>query len=213
MMNNADKINWYDYKKELWFFTGALIFSLAVLLTSWVDFQNADKKKLVVSQQYEQLKADVSDVIEGELLLKEVGASFEHLKSQGFYGDEDRLALTERLKKAADKLMLPSFKYAISPQQRIENVGYGFSKKLTLLESIVSFEGDLLHEVDFVHIVNELESFAAGSFIVQFCQLAREPSLTTFEITKNVGISCKLSFYTVIASEEESEIEDIGDGI
>lgn len=215
MMNNEGNVNWHHYKKELLFLLGAMILAMVVLVVSWINYQNVDDKKLMRNQQYEQLKVDVNDAVEGKRLLKEVGISFESLKSQGFYGYEDRLALTETLKKAADKLKLPNFKYAISPQQRIDNVGSGFSGKLALLESVVSFQGDLLHDADLVHIVNELASFAEGTFIVKSCQLTRETSLTMYEIAKNVGVSCQLGFYTVNASEKESEseIEDVGDGV
>ena len=218
MMNNENNIDWHLYKNELWPFLGALIFAIVTIVTSWAFYQNADATRLATSQEYEELSEDVREAIEGKSLLKEVGMSFKRLKSQGFYGDEDRLALTETLKKAADKLKLPSFKYAISPQQRIENVGAEFSRELALLESVVTFEGGLLHEADFLHIVNELESFAEDSFIVNACQLVRETSLTLFEISKNVGISCHISFYTVNISEEEieeefDEFDEFGDEI
>jgi len=209
MMNNLDNTDWHSYKKEVLILSGSLVFALAVLAISWVNYQHADEERLTTSQQYRQLKVDVSDAAQGKSLLKEVGVSFKHLKSQGFYGDEDRLVLTETLKEVADKLKLPSFKYAISPQQRIENVGSGFSGNLALLESVVSFEGGLPHEGDFEHIVNELASFAEGAFIVNSCLLVREPSLTLFEIAKNVEVACKLSFYTVKASEYESDDTDI----
>jgi hypothetical protein len=215
-MNNENHINWHHYKKEILLFLGSFIFAIVIVVTFWISYQNAGEIKLSTSQEYDELSQDVRDAVEGKTLLKEVGVSFKLLKSQGFYGDEDRLGLTETLKKAADKLKLPSFKYSISPQQRIKNVGADFSRRLALLESIVTFEGGLLHEADFLHIVNELDSFAEGSFIVNACQLVREPSLTLFEITKNVGISCNLSFYTVNISEkeiEEEEFDEFGDEI
>ena len=144
-----------------------------------------------------------------------MGASFKALKAQGFYGDEDRLALTEALKRAADKLKLPDFKYKISPQHQIENAGGYFLSELNLFETTVVIEAGLLHDADLISRTNQLSSYAKEAFIVKSCKLSRERSVNVTELIKNVGLVCKLGFYNIKKSEVESGDEeiDLGDEI
>jgi hypothetical protein len=215
MINTEITSTWQSFKLELIFLMGSITLALILVVIFWGDYQDVVTEEQAINQQHEQLSHDLSDYIQGKELLKEVGASFKALKAQGFYGDEDRLALVEALKRAANKLKLTEFKYTISPQHKIESAGAYFPADLNLLDTTVIIEAGLLHDADLISITNELSSYAKEAFIVKSCHLTREPSVNVTELTKNVGLVCKLGFYNVKNSEVESGDEeiDLGDDI
>tara|TARA_R110002096_G_scaffold124632_2_gene269414 strand:+ start:619 stop:1266 length:648 start_codon:yes stop_codon:yes gene_type:complete len=215
MINKERNNTWQPFKLELMALIGSIMLALVLFVIFWGDYQAVVTEEQATNQQYEQLSNNLSDSIQGKALLKEVGASFKALKAQGFYGDEDRLALTEALKRAADKLKLPDFKYKISPQHQIENAGGYFPSELNLFETTVVIEAGLLHDADLISITNQLSSYAKEAFIVKSCKLSRERSVNVTELIKNVGLVCKLGFYNIKKSEVESGDEeiDLGDEI
>lgn len=206
-MSTEHTIQWAEYKKEGGLLLVSIIFSAAMLIYLWADFQEKQQEKLRLNQLHDELVFDIDQAVKDKTLLNEIGASFKKLKAQGFYGEEDRLALVETLTNTADSLKLPSFKYAISPQVQIQTVGLDFSTQLALMESVVSVEAELLHEGDFVQLGRNLSAFSEGAYLLKSCELTREKTLQLVEITKNVALSCSFAFYTITQTPLSDEIE------
>jgi len=185
------------FKLELFQLLAAIVFMVFILTLSTLYRSDVDQQMLNVTSQQNQLNAEIDRLIEDEALLNDVGATFELLKENGFYGIEDRLAWTEVLKEVSEKLKLPNFKYSIEPQQGISNIGSGFQSNLGLSESVMEIEADLLHEADFSTIVQQLNDFAPGTFRVDECKLTKDGVISLSRIKRNLSINCTLAWYTV----------------
>ena len=96
-MSTERTIQWAEYKKEGGLLLVAIIFSAAMLIYLWADFQEKQQEKLRLNQLHDELVFDIDQAVKDKTLLNEIGASFKKLKAQGFYGEEDRLALVETL--------------------------------------------------------------------------------------------------------------------
>jgi len=185
------------FKLELLQLLAAIAFTIFILTLSVFYKSDIDQQMLSVTSQQGQLNAEIDRLIEDEALLNDVGATFELLKEKGFYSAEDRLAWTEVLKQVSERLKLPNFKYSIEPQQDISNIGSGFQSNLGLSESVMIIEADLLHEVDFSTIVQQLNDFAPGTFRVDECKITKERAISLSQIKRNLSINCTLVWYTV----------------
>jgi len=185
------------FKIELLQLLAVIAFTAFILTLSTFYKDDIDQQMISVTSQQGQLNAEIDRLIEDEALLNDMGAMLELLKEKGFYGTEDRLAWTEVLKQVSERLKLPSFKYSIEPQRDISNIGSGFQSNLGLSESVMEIEADLLHEVDFSTIVQQLNDFAPGAFRVDECKITKEGVISLSQIKRNLSINCTLAWYTV----------------
>jgi len=185
------------YKREILQLLVAIIFSLAIVSGGYLYVDDIEKKKADALNQQARVNSEIDHLVGNEAIVNRVGARFSQLKANGFYALEDRLAWTEVLKQVSEQLKLPNFKYSIAPQKSHSNIGSGFQPDLGLSESLMTIEGDLLHEGDFVTITQQLEKFAPGVFIVRECEMERDGSIVTTQIKKNLVLKCSLAWYSV----------------
>jgi hypothetical protein len=185
------------FKSEILQLIAAVIFSCVILAVGYLYVESVEEQKLEVINKQSELYRDIDRLIQNETILNNSGELFDKLKVKGFYAEEDRLAWTELLKDVSEQLKLPSFRYSISPQQSISNIGSGYPSNIGLSESVMEIEADLMHEEDFLTISQELSSFAPGAFRVKECNLIREANIVTNQIKRNVGLKCSLGIYTI----------------
>jgi len=185
------------YKREIIQLLVAIIFSFSVVSGVYIYLDGIEKQKAYALNQQARVNSEINHLVENEAIVNRAGARFSQLKANGFYALEDRLAWTEVLTRVSEQLKLPNFKYSIAPQKAHSNIGSGFQSNLGLSESLMTIEGDLLHEGDFVTITQQLETFAPGVFIVSECAMERDGSIVITQITKNLILKCSLAWYSV----------------
>jgi len=185
------------YKREILQLLAAVIFSLGLVSGAYLYVDDIENQKTDAMNQKGRLNGEIDHLVNNENIVNRVGATFLQLKANGFYALEDRLAWTEVLKMVSEQLKLPNFKYSIAPQKSLLNIGSGFQSNLGLSESIMTIEGDLLHEGDFVTITQQLEAFAPAIFIVRECTMAQGGAIVTTQIKKNLTLKCSLAWYSI----------------
>ncbi len=185
------------YKREMIQLLVAIIFSFSIVSGVYIYLDDIEKQKADALNQQARVNSEINHLVENEAIVNRVNARFSQLKANGFYALEDRLAWTEVLTRVSKQLKLPNFKYSIAPQKTHPNVGSGFQSNLGLSESLMTIEGDLLHEGDFVIITQQLEALAPGVFIVRECTMEQDGSIVTTQIKKNLTLKCSLAWYSV----------------
>jgi len=188
---------WGVFRTELLQLMIALLGSCLLLAWAYSYAGQLDEQTTQATNEQYQTRQDIERLVENKRIVKQMKPAFLQLKAKGFYAEEDRLAWTEVLKQVSEHLKLPGFKYSISPQKRVSNVGPGFQSNLGLAESLMEIEADLLHEGDFIRIIERLAHVAPASFTVRGCSLKKEDDIVLTEIKRNVGLSCQLAWYTV----------------
>ncbi len=185
------------YKREILQLLVAIIFSFSIISGGYLYVDDIEKQKADALKQQGAINAEIDHLVENEAIVNMVGARFSQLKANGFYALEDRLAWTEVLKRVSEQLKLPNFKYSISPQKSHSNIGSGFQPNLGLSESLMTIEGDLLHEGDFITITQQLDIFSPGVFVVRECTLEQGGGIVTTQIKKNLTLKCLLAWYSI----------------
>ena len=209
-MKNTQLTLLKPYTRQLVILLIACVVSVSVLSIGHTRYNDAHSQKEQAITRVNQLNRETSQLEESQVFLDKTGMSFRNIQTQGFYGEEDRLLWGETLKATAQRLKLPKFKYSIRPQQQIGTVGSGFSPSLSLSQSIMDIEADLLHEGDFVSISEQLSKMP-GLFRVIDCELIKEKEISLTEPNKNVSLKCSLAWHTVkhVVVDEEMIEDDI----
>jgi len=186
-----------DFKFSIIQLILVLLISALMLGGAFFYAQDVEQQQVNILQQQSQINSDIARLVRDDEIINSMSGSFAQLKSKGFYGLEDRLAWTEVLKLTSEQLKLPAFKYSISPQKSLTNIGSGFQGNLGLSESLMVIEADLLHEGDFISITEQLSVFAPALFNVRECHLEKEKFISVLQIKRNIGLRCTLAWYTV----------------
>lgn len=198
------------YKSELVTAGIACVISLGLLVVAFTyNGSMTDEFEQLNTQAADQTK-EINKLVEAKQLLEDIGGQFEHIKSNGFYGNEDRLSWAEALKRTASQLKLPNLKYSISPQEKVSELAVGFLPGLVLSQSTMNIEADLLHEGDLLSLSETLSS-QSGLYRVLGCELQKEDVIVVKRIQKNVSLKCSLAWHTVKhdPSQDDMVEEDI----
>jgi len=195
------------FKREILQLAVAVVFSGIILTLGYLYVEGIESQKTNALNQQRQLNSEIDRVIDDDNIINEIGETFIKLKAKGFYALEERLAWTEVLQQVSDQLKLPNFKYSISPQKTISNIGSGFQSNLGLSESMITIDADLLHEGDFATVTQQLATFAPGTFTVHECTMERDGVIATNQIKRNVGLKCSLALYTIKPSQQDKVVQ------
>lgn len=208
-MKNPSLLALKPYSGQIVSLAISLSVSVAIVGVSYAWFKDAEAKLERAETQKRQLVLDIDQLRERQDFLAKADVSFEQVKSQGFFGDEDRLSWGEALKATAQRLKLPSLKYSIRPQMQISSVSPAYSPALILSESIMDIEAHLLHEGDFISLSEELSKLP-GLFRVVDCNITKEKEIIITEPNKNISLKCSLAWHTVkyVESSESDFLED-----
>ena len=122
-------------------------------------------------------------------------------KKEGLIGEEDRLSWIEAIESFAKELKLPSLRYEIEPQQHIEPTNTNSVVGIEARASSMKIIADVLHEGDFMEMLNRLKKRTKGNFKVKECRLTS----TAYQFEKlsyrhdraYISVNCSLNWYTV----------------
>lgn len=129
---------------------------------------------------------------------------YEQFHELGFIGAESRLDWVETLRETSVGLTLPRVSYAIEPQLRVvapvESIMAGEDIQIYL--SRLSLEAGLLHELDLLRFVDELQRKAPGLIKVDRCNLAWQAERKEeLSVGANILADCSLLIFSVVTSD------------
>lgn len=210
-MKKNYKLNLETYKKELIVVAVMVLLSTVLLIAAYSINQATSQQYKQLLSELDLLNSEVSEFVEEKKLLADIGTRFKGIQLNGFYGDEDRLSWGESLKDVSQRLKLPNLKYSIAPQEQVLDVAIGHLPSLTVSQSIMKIEADLLHEGDFLTI-SEVLSKQPGTYRLLGCELDKAEEVSIRKIQKNVSLNCTLAWYTVkYDSSARNAVEDDAD--
>ena len=157
------------------------------------------KKQLVaVRSQYRALDDSRRDL---ELYLPQ----YRLLEESGIVGPERRLDWIETVRGVARQTRLPSFRYQISAQEPYDVDVREHAGAYRAYASEMQVELGLLHEVDLLSVLAELEARATGLFRVEECRIRRTAKSIGRDPTRsNLIASCGIDWLTVRQDAEEA---------
>lgn len=129
---------------------------------------------------------------------------YDQLLELGFVGVESRLEWVETLRETALEMTLPRVSYAIEPQLRVvapvESIMAGANTEVHL--SRMQLEVGLVHELELLRLIDELQRNVPGLIKVDRCDLAWEAGdADRLGVAANILASCSLSIFSIVTSD------------
>ena len=185
----------------------ALAAMAMMVIAIWVQARQADvhaqlnAAHLVAQEDYDAL-------ILQRRIVDRYHRRYEQFGELGFVGMESRLDWIEALRESSKQLTLPRVSYIIQPQLKaiapVESLLAG--DDITIHVSKLELEMSLVHEMDLLRFVDELQTNAPGLIKVDACVLDWLPQ-TEMRLTPGINIlaNCTVRIFSVITSDVASE--------
>jgi len=135
---------------------------------------------------------------EKQVIVRYLG-DYQRLQKIGFVGDEQRLNWVEGLRLSNQQAQLFGINYQISAQQPYAYAAELDPGQLTVHQSEMKLNFNLLHEGDLMRFLDTLARQGAGFFSVKECRLDRLSSGGSVRFQPNVRAECSLDWITLHA--------------
>jgi len=160
-------------------------------------FAEASANRAAVHRNYEAL-------VFRRKLVERYHRRYEEFRELGFIGMERRLDWVEILRKTSLDLTLPHVRYAIEPQLQVvapvESLMAGETIQIHL--SHLSLQAGLVHELDLLRFVDELQRNAPGLIKVDSCEMEWQGDRSdTLKAGANILATCSMLIFSVVTSD------------
>lgn len=172
---------------------GLLMFSASYFYLGYVEdeYAAASARRDALSEQYRDAKED-------RRLVEDYLARYEALVREGLVGDERRLDWVSALETSVTDLRLPSLRYQIMPQEPVSQLNAESGGEFVLMASRAKLSIGLLHELDLLRLITELEKKVPGLFNVDSCTLQRNVEYFGYiQDQANLNAECELRWFTI----------------
>ncbi len=150
------------------------------------------------------MQEDYAALVQRRRIVDRYHRRYQQFSTLGFVGMESRLDWIETLRESSGELTLPRVSYNIEPQLNaiapVESILAG--DNVSIHVSRMELEMSLVHELDLLRFVDELQQKAPGLLKVDRCELVwqadPQQSLTA---DVNIGANCTLAIYSVITAD------------
>lgn len=178
----------------------ALIVALGLLGATWViagdwlqtrsdDFRRARGDLAQAANRYRNASDD-------QQVYEEYATRFRQMRASGWIGEAQRLGWIEALQQINADLKLPTLRYDIGEQARVEPSGS--SAHLELSRTPMTLNLGALHEGDVIELLERLQEAGRGLMSVERCSLSRNGERVQLDAdAANVQIECSLDWYTL----------------
>lgn len=178
--------------------------AIAVLGASiWLHGEQAAVHEQITVNQG-AMHQDYDALIYRRRLVDRYHRRYEQFYDLGFVGRESRLDWVETLRETSVDLTLPRVSYAIEPQLQVvapvESIMAGEDIRIHL--SRLSLEAGLVHELDLLRFIDELQRKAPGLIKVDRCDLAWQAERSErLSVAANILADCSLLIFSVVTSD------------
>lgn len=157
-----------------------------------------------MTANYSVMQKDYDAFIDQRRIVNRYHRRYQQFSEIGFVGMESRLDWIETLRASSNDLTLPRVSYIIEPQLNaiapVESILAG--EDISIHVSKLALEMNLVHELDLLRFVDELQRNAPGLIAVDACDLSwqadREVGL---KADPNILANCSVGIYSVITAD------------
>lgn len=142
---------------------------------------NAKKNRLNAEQQLRDARNKLNSARDDLQNMSTYLKEFSAIQQRGIIGNEERLALIEDLDNLRRRNIVLDFKYGIAPQQSYKPQIMVDSGNFEMKQSPMTLQLELLHEGQLLRFFDRLRNDVNGWFILDKCDLERNPGTTTLK--------------------------------
>lgn len=203
-MKKSKAIDWSVLKGA------SILLGITLLLSGGMmagTFYYKDQMRMVFEQDNRRFMSESRrylDVDQEEQVIREFLPQFQELEHKGRIGDEHRLNWRETITSLSKEMRIGSLKYSIEPR-----AGYVPHYELStgqyaLHGSTMHLNMKLLHELDLLNFLEQLQEKSIGRFTVESCNLERRVNVIVRKPgAENIKVECEVSWLTLVKPEEE----------
>lgn len=170
---------------------GGIIYQLDQMLT-------ASKRELAQQQaQMRDARTRLQRSGEEKDLIVRFLPNYQYLQRVGFVGDEQRLNWLEGLRISNQDTQLFGVQYQIGSQQPYPYAQELNPGQLSLHQSVMKLNFQLLHEGDLMNFLGTLGKQGAGFFSVNECKLNRLNTGGSIRFQPNLSAECDIAWITL----------------
>ncbi len=176
------------------------IISLVGIFASYMYLDDTNQAQFSAGRTTRLWQSRINTSVKNNQIIDESENNFIKLVNQGVMGKEDRLNWFETIQNTADKRGMPSVRYSISRQVKLDrdNIKRDFPG-IDVFKSTMTLNMKIGHEGDLFALLNSLEK-AKGLFVVDHCNIERVNRKASAMIN-NMQAYCKLGWYTFKSSK------------
>lgn len=181
----------------------ALVALCALVATIYVQARQTELHSQLAANQM-VVQEDYAALVNRRRIVERYHQRYQQFSELGFVGMESRLDWIEVLRESSLALTLPRVSYVIEPQLTatapVESILAGDDMEIHV--SKLDLEMNLIHELDLLRFVDELQKTAPGLIKVDNCRLIwqadPQQSLTA---DPNILANCSVEIYSVITAD------------
>lgn len=170
-------------------FGGALVSAVRlVLLQVRPETAAAQERQIAARERLTQAETE-------RIEIRDFQPRFEQLRTRGFVGPENRLAMVEAIQAIQKSRSLMPVTFAFAPQQIVAIDPSLLAPPLELHATSVRLQMDMLHEMDLVNFLSDLK--ARGFFSTKECLLTSLPDAAPGSDAAHLSADCTLYWMSV----------------
>ena len=176
----------------------------------WHGEQHVQYTQINVNQG--AMHEDYDALVHRRRLVDRYHRRYERFYELGFVGEESRLDWVETLRETTIDLTLPRVSYAIEPQLQVvapvESIMAG--EDIQIHVSRLQLEAGLVHEIDLLRFVDEVQRNAPGLIKVDRCNLAwQAEDSDKITVGANILANCSISIFSVVTSDVAGSVASL----
>ena len=186
----------------------AIVFLISLLFSGglvWSGWYFKDEMLNAYNRAKAQQKSVASSYVsidEEKRLVREYLPVFKNLHMFGVFGQEHRLNWLETLRSTGEKLKLPALRYEIDSQDIYVPDYTVNSGTFKIYASPMILNVELVHEIDLLDLLDNLDRKAQGIYNLKSCELIRSPKEASREkLDSYVNADCKLMWFNIKKSD------------
>ena len=185
----------------------SVVLSLVVGLGSMFIYSSSTSDYALQESALSTARQRSTKISEDLTVLNNSLPRFKTLEQKGLIGEEHRLDWVETLRDVANELKLNKFEYRINEQKPFEGTDFTAEGNYQIFTSDMHLSMQLLHEGDFLKIMDELRSKAEGLFHVNKCEFNRiQKSLVIDAKTPNINAECNIQWFSIKYQQQNNEV-------
>ncbi len=185
----------------------AILAVLALIAAYWVHTEQV-RQYSRLSGSHAAIHEDYDALVLRRRLVDLYHRRYLQFHDLGFVGRESRLDWIESLRTTTEELTLPRVSYAIEPQVMAIAPVQAMSSgdNVQIYRSSMRVEMGLVHELDLLRLIDELQGRAPGLIKVDNCELDWQvDEERRLQAGANIQASCGLKIYSLITSDVAAE--------
>jgi len=182
-------------KKEILVLSVTVLVSISLVLGGYFYLDEAEMEKNNSIKILKQEKNKYRMAENKKKILYSTKDEYRHVVKSGLLDKEDRVNWLKNIDLIIGKYKIPKVKYTIAKQIKLNDSALmvGFPK-INVLESAMSIDMAMLHEVDLLKFIKDLDKKAHGIFDIKSCQLKRLyinfEDIIEHKKYKNISVHC-----------------------